>query len=272
MTWAEDNRAWRERAAQRWSPQHGDSLLLRAWLDAPVAYDGYDPLTIEGALQSVVIIRETGRTPDDVYQGCPRDLPLADVDIPIPVADAVCGGPELDATPLAHASCGWFSPDAVATKLQSWKRADAEHYAAKIVRTSMAENKTQMVLKATVTAQHVDFYVQGDRLMLKDLLRDATVLGAGRSGGLGLVHGWEILAAEPWWWTGPGGRLMRTLPARLAEAHGATRYDLRTATLRAPYWHPRTRCEAAVPVQVLGEPVDPADLRYGGGDGATMRA
>src|SRR5690606_6288686 len=55
MTWADENRAWRELAARHWSPRSPEPLRLRAWLASPIAWDGYDPLTIEGALQYVVI-------------------------------------------------------------------------------------------------------------------------------------------------------------------------------------------------------------------------
>jgi hypothetical protein len=261
MTWAEENRAWLEAADLHWSPRRVAALLLRAWLDAPVACDLYDWVTIEGALQAAVCLRETGRAPDDVFAGCPPDASVAETDIRIPIADTVVG----ENQPVALASIGWFSPDAIATNRQSWKRADPELYGSDRVKISMAEAKTQMVLKATVTASHLDFYVAGDRALLEDLLRDACVLGAGRGGGLGAVRGWEVLPGQPWWWIGPSCRLMRTLPERTAVEMGAARFESRVATIRAPYWHRRTRCEAAVPVQVLGEQLDASpDLRYGG--------
>lgn len=249
MSWAEANSEWISRARARWSPEHPEPLLVRAWLAAEVAYDGFDPLTIEGALQVAVCIRETGRPPDDVYSGCPVSAPLDATDIQIPIVDTVVGG-----IPIAHASVGWFAPDAVATKRQNWKRADAENYNQPIVKVSEAGTKTQMVLKATVTTTHVDFYVEGERAKLLDLLGDVAALGAGRSGGIGAVHGWEAIPVPVcWWWLGPGERLMRTLPA---STHGDARgCDIREATLRAPYWHPRTRRTCGVPIQRLGEPL-----------------
>lgn len=251
MSWADDNRVWRERAS-RWAPEHPEPLLVRAWLASPVACDGYDPLTLEGPLQAAVCIRETGRLPDDVYAACPIDAALGDTDIQIPIVDT-----ELAGTPIAHASIGWFSPGAIATKRQSWKRANAEDYGKPIVKVSEAANKTQMILKATVTALHLDFYMQGDRERLTDLLRDVSHIGAGRSGGLGQIEGWEVLSSPAdWWWFGPGRRLMRSLP--LATAVGAGQFDEREATLRAPYWHPRTRQLCGVPAQQLGEPLGQA--------------
>jgi hypothetical protein len=249
MSWATDNEWWRAQARERWSPTEPEALLLRAWLSTPIAYDGYDPITLEGALQSVVCMRETGRLPDDVFSDCPLSATLEETDIRIPIADVTSGG-----APIACASVGWFSPDAVATKRQSWKRARADHYQRAIIKTSEASTKTQMVLKATVTALHVDFYVLGDRSKLTDLLRDVSHLGASRAGGVGGITGWEALPAPgPWWIRGPGDRLMRSMPADASAAW--VRYDERPATVRAPYWHHRTRTLCHVPTQTIGEPL-----------------
>lgn len=249
MTWADENRAWREQARMLWRPEVPEPLLIRSWLSAPIAYDGYDPVTLEGSLQSVVCMRETGRLPDDVFEGCPLSAALEDVDIQIPIVDTW-----IDGIPVANVSIGWFSPDAIATKRQSWKRARADRYQADKIKTSEAGTKTQMVLKATVSATHVDFFALADRERIESLLRDVSHLGAGRSGGLGLVHGWEVMPAPgQWWFQGPGGRLMRALPAGFASV--AARSERRQATLRAPYWHPRTRALCDVPVQQLGEPL-----------------
>ncbi len=253
--WHAANAGWLARARQNWAPRAPEPLLVRAWLASPVACDGYDPLTLEGVLQSVVCLRETGVDPGDVYSECPLREPLANTDIQIPIVDTVAG-----VVPIAHASVGWFSPDALATKRQGWKRADAESYARPIVKLSEAGTKTQMVLKATVTAQHVDFYVEGDRALLSELLRDASHLGAGRAGGLGVVQGWEVTPVPvSWWWFGPGGRLMRSLPVEMiATDERAGDYDAREATLRAPYWHHQTRTICGVPVQRFGEPIGQA--------------
>jgi hypothetical protein len=195
-------------------------------------------------------MRDTGRLPDDIYSDCPLNEPLDNTDIQIPIVDT-----EIDGVPIANCSVGWFSPDAIATKRQSWKRARADHYQRDMVKTAEAGTKTQMVLKATVAATHVDFYALADRAKVADLLQDVSHLGASRSGGLGSVQGWEtLLSPGEWWFTGPGRRLMRMLP--LAYADGATGdYDARESTLRAPYWHSRTRTLCAVPVQRLGEPL-----------------
>lgn len=253
MSWYERNRPWLERARARYAPDNPEPMVVRAWLDAPVAVDGFDPLTLEGSLQYSVILRETGRMPDDVYSDCSLEEPLEHTDIQIPIADTSMRG-----LPIAMVSVGWFSSDALATKRQSWKRARAEHYARDVVKVSSAENKTQMVLKATVTASFVDFFAFADRGKIQDLLRDVHCLGAARSGGLGAVHGWEVIpTAQQWWFRGPGGRLMRSLPLT-RDVETMTGVDARSATLRAPYWHPRTRRLCGVPAQRLGEPLGDA--------------
>ncbi len=247
MTWAEQNAVWRSSAHRRWSPRSPEPLHVRCWLSSPVAYDGYDPLTIEGALQCAVVLRETGRTPDDVFSACPVRAPLSDTDIAIPIVDDRFGN-----VPIAMASVGWFSGDARATKRQSWKRADAEYYSKRVVKVAEAANKTQMLLKATVTALYVDFYVCGDRALLTDLLTDVSHLGASRAGGLGELHGVEVHPCNAKaWFVGPGTRLMRVLPHGRHTAHRGS-FDTRESTLRAPYWHHRTRELCDVPVQRLG--------------------
>lgn len=49
---------------------------------------------------------------------------------------------------------------------------------------------------------------------------------------------------------------MRSLP--IETAGGANQLDEREATIRAPYWHPRTRRHCGVPVQQMGEPIGQA--------------
>ena len=250
MSWDSDNRWWLDAARKRWSPVSPEPLVLRAWLDAPVACDGYDPLTIEGALQHAVCMRETGRLPDDVYEGCPLNASLESTDIAIPIVDTV-----VDGLSIANVSIGWFAVDAISTRRQGWKRARADNYGRDLVRLSSAENKTQEVSRATMTASYTEFFANADRSKIEDLLRDIDALGASRSGGLGGVHGWEVLSCSvKAWFVGPGGRLMRALPLTDAT-NRATWADVREATLRAPYWHPRTRRTCMVPIQRIGEPL-----------------
>lgn len=246
MTWASENRAWRAKALLHWAPRAPEPLRLRAWLAAPIAWDGYDPLTIEGALQSLVITLETGRMPDDVFSDCPIETTLEDTDIQIPIVDSTGYG----AVPIALASCGVFAPGAVASVRWRRTRPRADYYGVDVVKVATAEMKAHNLPAATVVAPYLDFYVVGDRSLLTRLLRDLTELGARRGGGLGRIHGWEVAEHSDWSLQGPGGRLMRSLPHSAGEVMlGA---NLRECTLRAPYWHPRTRGLGWVPVQRLG--------------------
>ncbi|HEX6940912.1 MAG TPA: hypothetical protein VF158_15955 [Longimicrobiales bacterium] len=255
MSWAAENRAWRERARERWAPASPEHLRLRAWLAAPVAWDLYDPLMIEGALQYAVVVRETGRMPDDVFAGCPLDAPLEDTDIQIPIADSEVPGCPI---PIALASAGWPSADATASVRWRRRRVRAEKLGATIVNASVGETKATNLPAPVVIAYWIDWWVMGDRRLLEDLLRDVHTIGGKRSGGLGQVQGWEIAPANPWSWFGPGGRLMRPLPAHFELARRSSRHDIREGTVRAPYWHPRTRMLCCVPIQRVGESIDAA--------------
>jgi hypothetical protein len=248
MPWASENRAWRLRAEEHWSPRIPEPILIRAWLAAPVAWDCYDPLTIEGALQFAVVLRETGRMPDDVFSDCPLDLGVADTDIQIPIADSkdICD------IPIAMVSCGWFSPDAVPDVRWRRRRVRGEQYGQAVVNTASGDTKAEQRPIPVVVANHVDFYAMGDCEMLRELARDCGTLGAARSGGLGQVQGFEVEPTDRVWWrSGPDRQLMRTIPWNDGEPPDAS--DVREATLRAPYWHHRTRRMCAVPVQRLGE-------------------
>jgi len=203
---------------------------------------------LEGALQYEVIIRETGRMPDDVFADCPLATPLAETDTAVPIADCRVPGCVF---PIAMASAAWLSPDATPTVRWRRRKLRAEHYARDTVKASQGDTKACNLPAATVTALYADWYVFGDRERIRALLPDATHIGGKRSGGLGLVHGWEVEPTDcSWWFTGPGGRLMRALPAGDMLPPMS---DLREGTLRIPYWHPRTRCLCAVPIQRLGE-------------------
>jgi len=248
MNWVEQNRPWLESARRHWAPRSVEPLRLRAWLSAPVSWDGYDPLTLEGALQYTVVGAETGLAPDDVFAECPRETSLADTDIQVPIADTRMLGCWV---PIAMASVAWFSSDAAATVRWRRRRIRDEHIALDKFTTSTATLKSSNLPAAAVTALWVDWYVRGDAARLRELLPLTTHLSAHRSGGMGTIHGWEVSRAPDWWLTGPGGRLMRTVPA-VACVKGHT-CETRQSTLRAPYWHKRSLTLCHVPMQELGE-------------------
>lgn len=246
MPWAEENRSWRELAKAHWSPKKPESLRVRAWLRSPVACDGYDPLTLEGSLQYAVTVIETGRLPDDVFAGCSLSEKLCNTDIQVPIVDETIQG-----WPIAKSSAGVFSPDAITTERWRRQKPRAESYNLDVVKVSTSNTKSYNLPSSNVIATHVDFFVVGDRDLLKSLVVHVGSLGAKRSGGLGQVHSWEVLPTRSDWSIfGPQGRLMRTIPA---SSHPPPYSELREATLRAPYWHPRSRALCHVPVFDLGE-------------------
>jgi hypothetical protein len=254
MTWLEENTAWLAAAREHWAPKHHDKLLIRAWLAQPIAWDGYDPITIEGGLQSVVCSLETGSMPDDVFSDAGIALRLCESDIQIPICDVpvnVTGGLPI---PIACVSSGWFSPDALQTVRYIRKRPRAENYRMASVNIAMAEFKASNNPKATVTALHIDFWAMGDALLLRRLLADLPNLSSARSCGMGNVLGWEVTIdnhAEHWpCWQGDDGRVMRAMPHGFMR--NVTRFDVREATLRAPYWHKRTIALCDMPIQLVG--------------------
>lgn len=86
-------------------------------------------------------------------------------------------------------------------------------------------------------ALHVDWYVMGIESELAELLIHCTHLGKKTSQGWGRVAQWEInRQTEDWSVLGPGGRLMRAIPAERGVLTG----------FRPSYWEPRNQatCEA----------------------------
>lgn len=238
---AERLRAVIERARPRYAPREVTPLRLRAWLRQPITWDAYHGLTIEGAIQCVTVIRETGMLPDDAFAGWPRD---EFADIPVPIADVtMCG------RPIACASRARPSDLCELTTRRRRKRPEAEHYAPDRVMTNGGNFKALDIPVATLTTPFVDFFVRGDRAMLADMLVDVTAIGAGRSA-IGGVMGWEI---DP----DPDDRALlyertpqRPLPVAdehdAAITYGAGDYELRECATRAPYWHRATVALCAV--------------------------
>lgn len=253
MSWVRENAGWLSDAREKWSPRGSDRILIRAWLKQPILWDGYDPITIEGGLQSVVCCLHTGCMPDDVFEFCPRDASLEQTDIQIPICD-VHVSTDLGPVPIACVSSGWFSRDAVQTVRWTRKRPRVENYGAKIVNTASDWAKATNMPRATVTAHYVQFWALGDADLLRCLLPELPNLGAAHSSGAGGVQGWEVIVdhrQEQWpAWQRPDGRLTRTMPSGFIA--NATCFDARPATLRAPYWHKRTMVLCDVPVQQIG--------------------
>ena len=225
--------------ADRWWPKRVDAITLRVWLSSPIAWDSYDGVTIEGALQCSVVMLETGLMPDDAFAGYRGPK----VDIPIPIADV-----ELDGSKVALAS--WAHPAPVALEEVRWRRRrvriDAMGGASAILLNSGPFKATQLPTP-TMSTPYLDFYLDADVERLRVLLADLGAIGRARGGGLGTVLGCEILPRS-----GEvlvrDGRLTRTVPEGSVPNVDPSSYVARQATLRAPYWHRGTLRDCWVPI------------------------
>lgn len=250
MTWLDDNAPWLDRARARWSPRGVLAWRLRLWLSGPVAYDGREPLTLEGLLQFVVVWRETGRSPDDVFAGIPRN---GIVDVQIPIVDVTIGG-----EPIAACSAGWWPSIAEEGIRFRRKRADADAYGLDKLMVNGGWGKSLNIPVATLVTPYIDFYLLGDRALLDALLLDAGGLGRDSTRGLGTVLGWEWGAD-----TEDRALLHHRAPQRVlprvengsrfdVRKLGAGTFDERVATTRAPYWVQSRAKLCVVPVQRVG--------------------
>jgi hypothetical protein len=227
-------------AATRWACELPALLTLRAWLEAPVAWDSHHGIKCEGALQYAVVSLESGQTPDDAFFEVPREQV---VEIPIPIEDT-----EMVGMKIAMASWAQPSPDAAETIRYRRKRARAEEYGTNQVRISGGPYKSLNIAVPTLTCAWLDFHVIGDKAKLYDLLPHVAHIGRNRSSGLGHVLGWEILDDPERRAILDRGRLMRTLPVGCDVVPRPGTFTVRNATTRAPYHHPRSLCEAMVPI------------------------
>lgn len=254
MSWLAENAAWLARTREHWTPRAVEPLRLRVWFSSPIAYDGRDPITLEGLLQFVAVWRETGRSPDDVFAGIERD---GSADIQIPIADQTIAG-----RPIACCSVGWWPAIAEEGIRFRRRRTDAEALGVNKVMINGGAHKSLNMPVPTLMTPWLDFYLRGDRRLIDDLLADAGGLARDSTRGLGTVLGWE-------WDADPDDRslLYRGAPQRVlphvddASQYGVRRmvrsaYDERISTTRAPYWiqHRATLC--VVPVQRIGAAED----------------
>lgn len=242
---------WVTRSRARWGCSRVEPFRVRVWLASPVAWDGRDAITIDGAIQFAVVLDATGRLPDDVFAEIPAGTPK--IDIPIPVADSVIGG-----WPIAHASWGWPARCAVESKRWRRKRARAEHYAIERLGISGGWGKSLNIPVATLTTPYLDFALLGDRGKVATLLDFIGGLGRDHNRGLGTVLGYEFTrldADRSLVWKGAPQRSLPLVrdggisdPAMLAPGSWCERVD----GTRAPYWHQATRTRCVVPVVRIG--------------------
>jgi hypothetical protein len=178
--------------------------------------------------------------PEEAFADAPRDSLTP---IPIPIADQDMAG-----YPIALASWAQPAPGAKEDVRMRRKRARAESYGLAKVNVAMAEYKSEQIPIPTLVAAWVDFHVVGNRALLTELLPDVSHIGRCRSGGLGCVMGWEILADPQQRSLLEQGRLMRAIPSG-ADIHPRPgTFAVRKATTRAPYWHRASLADCMVPI------------------------
>jgi len=74
-------------------------------------WDGRDPVSLDGVLGFLIVCRETGRLPDDVFAG----IGDATVDIPVPIEDVEIGGHRV-------ACCSWARAPSCAVEALRFRR------------------------------------------------------------------------------------------------------------------------------------------------------
>ena len=253
MSWLVDNAGWLARAA-RWAPRTVEPLHLRAWLSSPVTWDGSVPITIEGPLQFAMIGRETGRLPDDVFNGAGRDTLI---ELPIPIADVTIGERLI-------ACASWGAAPVIAIEAVRWRRKRAREEALGVPGRLLIKGgpfKSLNIPVGTLVTPWLDFYVRGDRALLEDLCRDVQGLGRDSTRGLGTVLGIEISSDPDDRSLLYRGAPQRALPIVCDGGNYDPRsltpdtWDERETTTRAPYWKQASLALCAVPIVSVGLPI-----------------
>jgi hypothetical protein len=210
-----------------------------------VAWDGYTPIQIEGALQSAVIYLETGRTPDDVYSGIGEGF--SPPTIPIATKVIVAAG---HSWPIHMVSSGIPAPCAVESLRWRRKRARADVLGVpgKLTVAGGWAKSLNLPLP-TLATPWLDFHMVGDLDLVKRLLHDVRGLGRDASRGLGSVLGFEIREHEGSVLVANGVPL-RSIPVDEGKSDLGINFDaceVRPATTYAPYWHRASVTLCAVP-------------------------
>jgi len=249
--WLDEQREWLARAEDRWRPRMSEPLRLRAWLTSSIAWDGYDGMTaLEGALQTVVVWREAGRMPADVFAGCGDAV----VDIPIPIADVEIAGRRV-------ACASWAVPPPIAVETLRYRRhrARVEAMRLHVVRINQGDYKSQNRPEATLTTPFVDIFVRGDRERLSALLADVGAIGRVRGIGFGTVLTWDIendAEDRSLVWHGAP---QRAIPIEHGGPYDPRNYAPgsyveRECGVRAPYWLLAHKAACAIPAGPFGAP------------------
>lgn len=235
---------WLE-SAKRWLPKRVENLRITGWFSAssPVVVDECCGLTIEGALQYLVVAIESRCMPDDAFAEVRQH-----VEIPVPIADV-----EIEGRRIACASWGVLFDATGGTRYRR-RRTRAELMRTPggkgVLGVTDGELKALNIPIATKHAAYVEFFVRGDKEKIAKLLSSVGVLGRDRGRGLGVVSEWEIEPVDAdlsvWVdeWT-PA----RSIPVSLDEQElwESRNVAIEKQATRAPYWHHATRTLCLVP-------------------------
>jgi hypothetical protein len=208
---------------------------------------------IEGALQHVVVRRETGRMPDEVFAGA-STLDSAATDVPVPIEDVLIGDRR-----IARASCAWPWPQSREAIRFRNKRARPEAFGgAGRLMLNGGPYKSLHIPTPVLVAPVLDFFVVGDRARLEDLLGDVTGIGRDAARGVGGVERWEVTPEQIDRSLVFQRRPMRPLPivdGGPFDAHHfePDSFERRMGTLRAPYWREHMRVPLIAPIVEIGE-------------------
>lgn len=248
--WRSDNAAWLSAAQAQWAPTSSEPCRIRLWLGAPVAWDGYTAVCLEGALQWAVIMLMTGMAPDHVYSGigrgwCPPPIPIDHLELT-----------DVDGVPRTIARCSVAQPAPVAHETMRFRRKRARVEPLGIPGTIVTAGgwaKSLNIPVPTLTTPWLDFYAVADISRLRELLPHAPGLGRDTKRALGVPVGWEVSPMTEDRSLAYDARPMRVLPIMPAghpfspERFAAGTFDVREHGTHAPYWHQASRARCVVP-------------------------
>lgn len=241
---------WIQRARDAWGAKVPAPLRVRAWLHSPVSIDPQDSITLDAALGWAVVLRVTGRMPDDVFAGVPSGVTW-------PIATPIEEVPfEVDGRLLyvPASSAAMPAPTALHAMRQKRKRTHPE--ALKVrgrVQTAGGRYKTLDIPVQSLVTPYLEWSVRADEARLRELLPLIHNVGRARGAGLGTVLGWEV-DDDPL----DGAFVVDGIPQRPipvasyddARARFRGDYDVRMVGFRGPYWHYRNKALCACPLRL----------------------
>lgn len=215
-------------------------LRVRAYLRAPIVCDEAMPL--DGVLLYQAMRRAYGPA-DASLPGALLDTPL----VPLPLAVAGEG------TPNWYYHCSWAQwPPDVAYGKTYWEKRVSTMRAAEIAelprsgKVEVAKGRYRLYHMPLFykSALYLEWYVNGDKDAIADLLTDVWGIGKKQSQGFGRVMRWEIEPQAEDWSVTRDGKLMRAVPISGKWFDPAR---ARHIGYRPPYWLPENQTLCNLP-------------------------